>query len=68
MLSVIPFEDVVRVILEDNIENSMYYIEMQAGELSSVKPYNMNWYHSFLSPEVESGPGYQYDDIIGEEI
>lgn len=56
MLSVIPFEDVVRVILEDNAQSSMYYIEIQSSELSFIEPYNVNWYHAFLAPEVKVGP------------
>ena len=56
VLSVIPFEDVVRVILEDNAQSSMYYIEIQSSELSFIEPYNVNWYHAFLAPEVKVGP------------
>ena len=53
VLSVIAFEDIVRVILGDNDKNNMYYIEFGSDTLTSVKPYKVNWYHSFLAPEVE---------------
>ncbi len=54
VLSVIPFDSTIRIILEDNGQKNMYYIEMEADEFATVKPYNVNWYHSFLAPEVET--------------
>ena len=53
VLSVIAFEDIVRVILGDNNKHNMYYIEFGSDTLTSVKPYKVTWYHSFLAPEVE---------------
>ena len=54
VLSVISFEDIVRIILKDNNKKNMYYIELNAGNFASVEPYNTNWYHSFLAPQIET--------------
>ena len=54
VLSIIPFTDMLRIILKDADDNNMYYVELNDIVISSVEAYNVNWYHSFLAPAVES--------------
>lgn len=66
-LSVIAFEDIVRVILGDNDKNNMYYIEFGSDTLTSVKPYKVNWYHSFLAPEVEAADNFHPNSLTDHD-
>ena len=54
MLSILLFDPTVRIILKDIGENNIYYIEFDNSDLADLKAYKINWYHSFLAPEVES--------------
>ena len=67
VLSVIAFEDIVRVILGDNDKNNMYYIEFGSDTLTSVKPYKVNWYHSFLAPEVEAAGNFHPNSLTDHD-
>lgn len=67
VLSVIAFEDIVRVILGDNDKNNMYYIEFGSDTLTSVKPYKVNWYHSFLAPEVEAVDNFHPNSLTDHD-
>lgn len=54
VLSIISFTDIIRIILKDNRQNNMYYVEMDDNRFSTVEAYNISWYHSFLAPSVET--------------
>ncbi len=52
ILSVIPTSEFVRIIMADLQLENMYYVNLTCNELSSLKPFNVNWYLEFLSPSV----------------
>lgn len=52
VLSVLPIENFIRIILENNNENDMYYIEFSNEYAPDITPYNQNWYLDYLDFEI----------------
>ena len=53
VLSVLPFEDLLRIVLLDNGGQAMHYLDLASSQTGGVRAYQLNWYRAFLEPKIE---------------
>lgn len=52
VLSILPIENFIRIVLENNYQNDMYYVDFSKEYAPIISSYNQNWYLDYLDFEI----------------